>query len=169
MDGLVRRFRDSQRRRAPAAVRSGRGRDAGFTLVELMVALVIGVVVVASALSLYAHGRNVYRVNERVARLQEQGRYALSMIEPDIELAGFYGFTNQPGVISLVRGGARATVVAGANALRQYPLRAGDAPPAAVSGLPANAHVCGVNFAVDVMMPVQGSNDVFDLGRGRAS
>jgi type IV pilus assembly protein PilW len=158
MDGIVRRFRDSQR------LASG-----GFTLVELMVALAIGSVVVASALALYAHGRSAYRVNERVARLQEQGRYALSVIEPDIELAGYYGFTNQAGVISLVRDGARASVVASANALRQYPLHAGDALPAPVSDLPANAHACGVNFAVDVMMPVQGSNDVFELGRGRVS
>jgi type IV pilus assembly protein PilW len=134
-----------------------------------MIALVIGTVIVVAALTLYAQGRSAYRVNERIARLQEQGRYALSMIEPDIELAGYYGLTNQPGVISLVRGGSRADIVASANALRQYPGRAGDAAPPPVSGLPANAHVCGVNFAVDVMMPVQGSNDAFDLGRGRTS
>src|SRR5262245_46927343 len=79
MDGIVRRFRN--------------GCVAGFTLVELMIALVIGSVVVVSALALYSHGRSAYRVNERVARLQEQGRYALSVIEPDIELAGYYGFT----------------------------------------------------------------------------
>ena len=158
MDGIVRRFRESQLHAV-----------GGFTLVELMVALVIGGVVVVAALALYAHGRGAYRVNERVARLQEQGRYALSMIEPDIELAGYYGFTNQPAVVNLVRSGARANVVADANALRQYPWAAGDALPAPVNGLPANAHVCGVNFAVDVMMPVQGSNDGFDLGRGRTS
>jgi type IV pilus assembly protein PilW len=151
MDGIVRRFR------------------AGFTLVELMIALVIGSVVVAAALALYAHGRSAYRVNERVARLQEQGRYALSVIEPDIELAGYYGFTNRPGVVRLVRSGNRANAVATADALRQYPLQPGGPLPAAVSGLPTNAHVCGVNFAVDVMMPVQGSNDVFALGRGRAT
>lgn len=170
MDGIVRRFRDLQlRMRVLWTVLSRRGRIGGFTLVELMVALSIGSIVVVFALALYAQGHSAYRVNERVARLQEQGRYALSVIEPDIELAGFYGFTNQPDVISLVRGGARASVVASANALRQYPLRAGDVLPTPVIGLPTNAHVCGVNFAVDVMMPVQGSNDVFDLGRGRAT
>jgi type IV pilus assembly protein PilW len=154
MDGIVRRLRNSR---------------AGFTLVELMIALVIGGIVVASALALYAHGRSAYRANERIARLQEQGRFALSVIEPDIELAGYYGFTNQPGVIRLVRGGSTATLLAGADALRQYPARAGDVLPTAVNGLPANVHVCGVNFAVDVTMPVQGSNDVFELGRDRTS
>ncbi len=71
----------------------------GFSLIELMVALVIGAIAVMSALSLYARGREIYRVNERVARLQEQGRVALSMIAPDVEMAGFYGFTRSPEVV----------------------------------------------------------------------
>ncbi len=171
MDGIVRRFRDSRIAASAARLIRARARDrsVGFTLVELMIAVVIGTIVVAAALALYAHGHTVYRANERIARLQEQGRYALSVIEPDIELAGYYGFTNQPGVIRLVRGGSRSTVVADADALRQYPARAGGVAPAAVSALPTNAHVCGVNFAVDVTMPVQGSNDVFELGRDRTS
>src|SRR5690606_37123830 len=28
------------------------------------------------------------------------------------------------------------------------------------------SHTCGINFAVDVMMPVQGANGAFALGRG---
>src|SRR6185436_4601096 len=31
--------------------------------------------------------------------------------------------------------------------------------------LPASAHACGINFAVDVEVPVQGSNNTFALGR----
>jgi type IV pilus assembly protein PilW len=163
MDGVNNKPAECPVRRERAA------RAVGFTLVELMVAIVIGCVVVAAALALYAQGRSVYRVNERVARLQEQGRFALSVIEPDIELAGFYGFTNQPRVVRLVRGAAPETVVAAADALRQYAELDGAPFPAPVAGLPANAHVCGVNFAVDVMTPVQGSNDVFALGRDRAA
>jgi hypothetical protein len=72
-------------------------------------------------------------------------------------------------VVRLVRGAAPAVTVAAANALRQYPALAGEAPPAPAAGLPANAHVCGTNFAVDVMTPVQGSNDVFALGPNRAA
>ena len=156
-------------RQAFAFPRKRQAHVRGFTLVELMIATVIGCIVVAAALTLYAHGRAVYRVNERIARLQEKGRFALSVIEPDIELAGYYGFTNQPRVVRLVRGAAPAVTVAVASALRQYAALAGDAPPAPAAGLPANAHVCGVNFAVDVMTPVQGSNGVFALGPGRAT
>ncbi len=144
-----------------------RRRLLGATLIELMIAMVIGLVIVGAALALYAHGRTIYRTNERIARLQEQGRFALSVIEPDIELAGYYGFTNVPDVVRFVRGSNPAVTIATSREMRQYPMRAGDALPSALGGLPAGAHVCGVNFAVDVMMPVEGSNNAFALGRGR--
>jgi type IV pilus assembly protein PilW len=140
----------------------------GFSLIELMVALVIGAIAVMSALSLYARGREIYRVNERVARLQEQGRVALSMIAPDVEMAGFYGFTRSPEVVRLVSGGAAGTSavsVEAAAGLRQFPVSPDGPLPAAAGPLPPGAHACGINFAVDLSMPVQGSNGVFALGR----
>lgn len=73
----------------------------GITLVELMIAMAIGVGLIAAAVSLYAKGRSAYRVNESVARIQEQARFALAVIEPDIEMAGHYGFTNDPGTLLL--------------------------------------------------------------------
>jgi Tfp pilus assembly protein PilW len=108
-------------------------------------------------------------VNERVARLQEQARTAFATIEPDVEMAGFYGFTRAPEAIRLTHGGNTAAVIASASSLRQFPLQAGGALPAAVGGLPSGAHACGVNFAVDVSMPVQASNNVFGLGRSASA
>jgi len=138
---------------------------AGFTLIELMIAMTIGITTVVAALELLARVRDVYRVNERVARLQEQARTAFATIEPDIEMAGFYGFTQAAETIRLIRRGSGADVVASALSLRQFPIQPGGALPAPVGGLPGGAHACGVNFAVDVSMPVQGSNNVFALGR----
>jgi len=156
--------------RGPRVLAAARHRVArGFTLVELMVAMAIGVVTVAAALQMLATSRDAYRVNERVARLQEQARTAFAVIEPDIEMAGFYGFTQSAEPFRLVRGGNMSAVVASALALRQFPVLPGGALPAAVGGLPTGAHVCGVNFAVDVSIPVQGSNNVFALGRSPSS
>ena len=138
---------------------------AAFALIELMIALVIGSLTGIVALEVFARGRDLYRVTERVARLQEQGRTAFATIEPDVEMAGFYGFTQVADSIRLVRGGSPESVVAYAPRLRQFPMQAGDALPVAVAGLPAGAHSCGVNFAVDISTPVQGSNDTFALGR----
>ena len=137
----------------------------GFTLLELMIAMAIGVTTVIAALQMLATTSEACRVNERVARLQEQARTAFATIEPDVEMAGFYGFTQSAETVRLVRGGSARTVVASALLLRQFPLSSGDALPAAVGGLPAGAHACGVNFAVDVSTPVQGSNNAFALGR----
>jgi prepilin-type N-terminal cleavage/methylation domain-containing protein len=141
----------------------------GFTLVEMMVAMAVGVLTVIAALQMLATGRDAYRVNERIARLQEQARTAFAVIEPDIEMAGFYGFTQASETIRLIRSGDTSVVVAPAAALRQFPALSGGGLPPAVGGLPSGAHACGVNFAVDVSMPVQGSYNAFALGRSPSS
>ena len=138
---------------------------AGFTLIELLIAMTIACTIIAGTLALYAQVRETYRVNDRVARLQEQGRFAMSVIEPDVALAGYYGFTNAPDSMLFVRGASPETTIATAAEMRQFPARAGDVPPPPVGALPAGAHACGVNFAVDVTSPVQGSNGRFALGR----
>jgi type IV pilus assembly protein PilW len=145
---------------------NSRRRIRGLTLIELIIAMAISCTIVAGALSLYGHVHETWRANERVARMQEQGRVALSVIEPDVELAGYYGFSNAPESIRFVRGANSATVLAIAAQMRQFPLREGDPLPSPVGALPPGAHACGVNFGVDVSLPVQGSNDVFALGRG---
>ena len=129
-----------------------------------MVALVIGSLLIVGAVSVYANSRTTYAVNEAVARLQEQGRYALSIVEPDIELAGFYGFTNSADTLRLVRGAEPETVLASAAALRQVPIPPAAPTPVPAPGLGGAAQACGTNFAVDVLIPVQGSNDAFELG-----
>ena len=140
--------------------------SAGLSLVELMVALAIGSVLIVGAVYMYSQSRSTYRINENIARLQEQGRYVLAMIEPDIELAGYYGFTNAPETVRFIQGGNPGLVIATAGQMRQMPLHPGDPLPQPVPNLPAGAHECGINFAVDVLMPVQGSNNGFALGRG---
>ena len=80
--------------------------SAGFSLIELMVALTIGLVLIGGAVYVYQQSRDTYALNESTARLQEEARYALSLIEPDVQLAGYYGFTNAYDDVQLVIGGA---------------------------------------------------------------
>jgi type IV pilus assembly protein PilW len=68
----------------------------GVSLVELMVALVIGALLIAGAVTVFLQSRNTYRANDSVSRMQEAGRYALDVIAPDVRLAGFWGLTNRP-------------------------------------------------------------------------
>jgi len=141
-------------------------KSAGFTLIEVLIASTIACAIFTAVLSLYAQVSSTYRVNERIARLQEQGRFALAMMEPDIELAGYYGFTNTPESVRFVRGASPAITLATAAQLRQFPPRVADPLPLPLAVLPPSAQACGINYAVDVSMPVQGSNNVFALGRG---
>lgn len=141
----------------------------GLTLIELMVALTIGSILVVGAVYVYSQSSATYRTNELAARLQDQARYVISVIEPDLELAGYYGFTNAADAIRFIRGGDPGFVVATAARMRQNAVRAGEPQPAPVPGVPSSAHACGVNFAFDVLTPVQGSNGSFVLGRGATS
>lgn len=133
-------------------------RARGFNLIELMIALAIGLTLLAAFLTVLAHCRDRFAANESLARLEDAARHAVSVLGADIEHAGFYGFSSLASP-RLVRGGA---VLADAARLRQ-----GDAaaPVAPVAGLPAGAHDCGSNFAVDLGLPVEGSNNVFAAGR----
>ncbi|AIY43278.1 Type IV fimbrial biogenesis protein PilW [Collimonas arenae] len=71
---------------ATAARRTGMH---GFTLVELMVSLVIGLLLLLFLSSLYFNSRSSSRLNDDNARIQEDGRYALALIGRNLMQAGF--------------------------------------------------------------------------------
>lgn len=62
--------------------------EAGFSLVELMIAITLGLIVLLAIGSIYIGSRQTYRVQEDNARLQEAGRYALEMLGRSIRQAG---------------------------------------------------------------------------------
>lgn len=126
----------------------------GLSLVELLVSLAIGSVLIVGAVYVYSQSRTTYRTNDVVARMQENARYAFSVIEPDLQLAGYYGFSNSPEDIKFITGGSTASPVESADMM-------GSA--AAVAGLPGGLQDCGNNYAVDVLATVQGSNDEYTL------
>lgn len=67
---------------------SGRGAS-GFTLVELMVALVLGLIVSGAAISLLLANRQTYLATESLGRLQEAGSTSFELMARDIrEAAG---------------------------------------------------------------------------------
>lgn len=64
-------------------------RQAGFTLVELMVALIIGLIVIGAAGSMFLSNRRVYTSTETVGRIQENQRSSFELMTRDIrETAG---------------------------------------------------------------------------------
>src|SRR5262245_26501007 len=65
----------------------------GFTVVELMVAMAISLILLAGVLAVVYASKVTYRQNERVARLQENGRAAVELMLQDMRAGGFHGCT----------------------------------------------------------------------------
>lgn len=63
----------------------------GLTLVEIMVAMTLGVFITAGILQLFISSRQTYRSQEALSRLQENGRFAIDFMARDIRMAGFRG------------------------------------------------------------------------------
>ncbi len=60
----------------------------GFTLIELMVAMLLGLLVVAAAGSLFLSNTRVYGATESIGRIQENQRSAFEILARDIREAG---------------------------------------------------------------------------------
>jgi type IV pilus assembly protein PilW len=136
---------------------SSRTGERGFSLPELMVSLVVGLLLLAAFVAVLNRCRREFAANESAASLQDNSRHALSVLVPDLEHAGFFGFHAAP-KLQLVRAGI---VMAEQEMLRQ-PDTTHLIPPA--SGLPSGIHDCGVNFAVDLELGVQGANNSWPAG-----
>ncbi|MFT5425504.1 MAG: type IV pilus assembly protein PilW [Gammaproteobacteria bacterium] len=70
----------------------------GMSLIEVMVALVIGIVLMLGLVSVFINSSNSRTELEKSSALIENGRYAVSIIAEDLSLAGFYGFYSDVGV-----------------------------------------------------------------------
>jgi len=122
-----------------------------------MVSLALGLLLLAAFIAVLQNCRREFAASESLAALQDGARQALSVIVPDLEHAGFFGFASSP-VARFTQGGR---VIAGSDELRQPDVLHAVAP---VPALPEGAHDCGVNFAVDLEIAVQGNNNAFAAG-----
>jgi type IV pilus assembly protein PilW len=63
----------------------------GFSLVELMVAIVVGMILTAGILFMFVTNKRAYNETERFARMQENGRFALETLTHDLRHVFFWG------------------------------------------------------------------------------
>ncbi len=64
--------------------------QSGFTLIELMVALVISLLLIASVLQIYGTSSRSYRTQEATAHLMENGRTAVELLSRSLRLGGYW-------------------------------------------------------------------------------
>src|SRR5512140_1585486 len=63
----------------------------GFSLVELMVGIAIGLMLLVGLTTMFVASSKSFAETERASRQIENGRYALDLLSEDIRHAGFYG------------------------------------------------------------------------------
>ncbi len=82
---------NSQQQRIAARHAAFKSRQRGLSLVEVMIAMLLGVFLVGGILQVFASSRQTYRVHDAVSRMQESGRMALEVISRDVRMADFWG------------------------------------------------------------------------------
>ena len=76
--------------------------QSGISVVEMLVALVLGLILVLGVVQLFTSSKRTYQLQDAAAKLQEDGRYALTRISQELRMAGMFGcltasnITNRP-------------------------------------------------------------------------
>jgi type IV pilus assembly protein PilW len=73
----------------------------GVTLIELMVAMVLGLLVAGGIITIFLSTSNSNRVQTQLARMQEDGRFAIGQLNDDLAMAGGT-YCNNTGGIAVV-------------------------------------------------------------------
>ncbi|WP_425605395.1 PilW family protein [Pseudoxanthomonas putridarboris] len=66
----------------------------GLSLIELMIALLIGTILVLGLVQVFGASRTAYQLSQGVARAQENARFAMDYLQRDIRMVGHYGCVN---------------------------------------------------------------------------
>lgn len=75
----------------------------GFTLVELMISMLLGLVVVGGATSVILANRQSYRTNEALSQVQESARTAFELLARDVRQAGVTGCDSEGRVANVIK------------------------------------------------------------------
>lgn len=72
--------------------------QSGFGLVELMIAMTLGLVLLGGIGYIFIGSRGAFRTTDNLSRMQENARYALDAMSRDIRMAGYVGCGNMASV-----------------------------------------------------------------------
>lgn len=73
--------------------------ERGFSLIELLVAMTVGLILVAGLVTLFANSSQTGNELEKSIRQLESGRYGLELLTEDLSVAGYYGEVSMEGAI----------------------------------------------------------------------
>lgn len=65
--------------------------SAGLSLIELMIAMTIGLLLVIGMIQIFSASRATYQMQDGVARIQENGRFITQFVQKQFRMGGFMG------------------------------------------------------------------------------
>lgn len=110
--------------------------NAGFSLIELMLAMLIGIIIIGGVMSLYLSTRNTQRVSQDQLQMLADGRFVINTIAYDLRHAGYWGE---------------------ADLNQSIRCRKGDS--ACATALPAATGDCAASWYIDLEQPIIAIND----------
>lgn len=129
----------------------------GATLIELMIALLLGLVVVAAASGLFLTNKRVYASTETINRIQENSRVSFEIMSRDIREAAAKPCGNSSTMVNLLRSRDSAWWEQFGQGLRGYD--GNQASPGTVIGTGTAQRVAGTD-AIDLHMSNEGDYSV---------
>jgi type IV pilus assembly protein PilW len=130
--------------------RSTQMSERGFTLIEMMVGILIGMAMIAGLAITFANSSQSYGEMQKQSQQIENGRYAFDVLRDDLEHAGFYGSrTTLVAVPGSAPNPCAVTQLALSTAIA-LPIQAYDSPATSpISGCLATAdHLAGTDIVV---------------------
>ena len=144
---------------------------AGFTLIELMVALVLGLIVIAGVISVFLANQQVYRTNQAIGDVQDGSRIAFEMMAHDIRGAGLTGCSNNGLVANVLNNGPTAGGTVWwanmANAVHGYDTTQTDpaiavgttsSPPSRLAGTPSLQLIGAADLGLSVLQNIDAAS-----------
>lgn len=69
---------------------SSKDNQQGYSIVELMISMLIGIFIIGAIISVFIASSKAYTVQQAMTQVQEKGRFALRKLRVDIQKAGYY-------------------------------------------------------------------------------
>ncbi len=141
-------------------------RQTGFTLIEMMIALILGLIVIAAVINMYIGSSRSSKFTQGLQTMQENGRYGVSVLQRGFRLAGYAPDTRVDPVIIDKSSADSVTVVM----RRGFDCNGNDTTAAPTPGFAENTYAwdatnntitCEGNSAGAVAMPIVEGVDGF--------
>jgi len=124
-------------------------KEQGFSLVELMISMVLMLLIMAAVLSLFVSSKAVYRTDSEFARIQENGRYAIDVLQRSIRMAGYSGCRTLMSIAPTIIANNPPDFASIEDAIEGWDSGSGWANPTGITHV-AGTDVIRVNFATGV-------------------